>query len=104
FVKALRLMLAPAFRNHSVEVPVIKTVAAAKAGIAELYEAIKMHGELGLTNKKRSWLLTEKAYHLIQQKRMKDVQKNSLQKSLQTKADDPSFNLYQFVATFIQNG
>lgn len=102
FVKNLRLMLAPAFRNHTIEVPVIKTVAATKTGIEELYSAIIKHQQLGLTNEKRSWLLAEKAYHLIQQKRMKDVVKTNLQKELQAKADDPSFNLYRFINTFIQ--
>lgn len=102
FVKNLRLMLAPAFRNHTTEVPVIKTVAATKTGIEELYSAIKKHQQLGLTHEKRSWLLAEKAYHLIQQKRMKGIEKASLQKSLQEKTEDPSFNLYRFVNTYIQ--
>lgn len=102
FVKNLRLMLAPAFRNHTIEVPVIKTVAATKTGIEELYSAIKKHQQLGLSNEKRSWLLAEKAYHLIQQKRMKGIEKASLQKELQAKTEDPSFNLYRFVNTYIQ--
>jgi LAO/AO transport system kinase len=102
FVKNLRLMLAPAFRNHSIEVPVVKTVAATQTGIPDLYNAIEKHQQLGLTNEKRSWLLAEKAYHLIQQKRMQDIRKSSLQKDLETKAKDASFNLYRFVNTFIR--
>lgn len=102
FVKNLRLMLAPAFRNPATEVPVIKTVAATKSGIEELHRAIKKHQQLGLTHEKRSWLLAEKAYHLIQQKRMKGVAKADLQKSLQAKSKDPAFNLYRFVNTFVR--
>jgi LAO/AO transport system kinase len=103
FVKNLRLMLAPAFRNHTAEVPVIKTVAATKTGIEELHNAIEKHQQLGFTNEKHSWLLAEKAYHLIQQKRMKGVEKAALQNELQVKKEDPSFNLYKFVNTYIQD-
>ncbi|WP_315818703.1 hypothetical protein [Paraflavitalea speifideaquila] len=35
-------MLAPAFNNHQREVPVFKTVASQKQGIAELYAAINI--------------------------------------------------------------
>ena len=101
FVKNLRLMLAPAFRNHTIEVPVIKTVAAAQTGIPELYVAIEKHQQLDLTNDKQSWLLAEKAYHLIQQKRMKDVEKASLQKALGEKMKENNFNLYRFVQAFL---
>jgi LAO/AO transport system kinase len=101
FVKNLRLMLAPAFRNHTEEVPVIKTVAATQTGVAELSAAIEKHQQLRLTNEKRTWLLAEKAYHLIQQKRMKDVEKASLQKILEEKLAEKDFNLYRFVQSFL---
>ncbi|HEV7332612.1 MAG TPA: methylmalonyl Co-A mutase-associated GTPase MeaB [Flavisolibacter sp.] len=101
FVKNLRLMLAPAFRNRTTEIPVIKTVAATQTGIAELFAAIEKQQQLGFTNEKHSWLLAEKAYHLIQQKRMKDVEKASLQKALQEKTKEKDFNLYRFVQAFL---
>ncbi|RYZ50568.1 MAG: hypothetical protein EOO14_19125 [Chitinophagaceae bacterium] len=57
-----------------------------------------------MPNEKRSWLLAEKAYHLIQQKRMKDVDKASLQKTLGEKLEEKDFNLYRFVLAFLETG
>lgn len=95
FVRNLRLMLAPAFANHKKEVPVIKTVASQNEGIKELSRAI--HFLLGTEqNERRSWLLAEKAYHLIQQKRMMGVDKGQLKQGIETALQKPGFNLYQF--------
>jgi LAO/AO transport system kinase len=96
FVKNLRLMLAPAFHNHQYEIPIIKTIASTQVGVAELYAAIKNHNEKNLTNDKKLWLLTEKAWHLIQQKRMYDCTKQQLREEIE-KLSENYFNLYRFV-------
>ena len=95
FVKNLRLMLAPAFHTHKHEIPIIKTVASSGDGIAALYEAIKSNAEHEEVNEKKIWLLTEKAWHLIQQKRMQDISKQELYKEIET--GTKPFNLYRFV-------
>ena len=97
FVKNLRLMLAPAFNNHQREVPVIKTIASQKQGIAELYTAIKTLLLQAHDDTKKAWLLTERAYYLVQQKRMKDIRKEALQQSILEQLRDDRFNLYRFV-------
>ncbi|MEP7165948.1 MAG: methylmalonyl Co-A mutase-associated GTPase MeaB [Ferruginibacter sp.] len=98
FVKNLKSMLAPAFHNHSEEVPIIKTVASQKTGINELFEHIKNLVALQPGNSKRFWLLAEKAYHLIQQKRMKDIDKAVLRSRIE---DAPAgFNLYSFIKQY----
>lgn len=97
FVKNLRLMLAPAFKNHQQEVPVIKTVASQKQGIAELYAAIIALLQQEHDDFKRAWLLTERAYYLVQQKRMKDIRKEVLQQAILEALRYDRFNLYQFV-------
>jgi LAO/AO transport system kinase len=95
FVKNLRLMLAPAFHQQTVSVPVLKTIASQKKGIDELLQAI-VDGLKGKKNSdKHSWLLTEKAFHLIQQKRMKDIRKEELKKKIEEAGI--AFNLYRFV-------
>ena len=99
FVKNLRLMLAPAFSLNKQEVPVIKTVASEKKGIAEIYEAIK-HQQKENFNEKKLWLLTERAYYLIQQHRMKDVNKKKLLHAIR-QSDLSSFNLYRFINQFV---
>ncbi|HJW18349.1 MAG TPA: methylmalonyl Co-A mutase-associated GTPase MeaB [Flavisolibacter sp.] len=95
FVKNLRLMLAPAFHTHKQEIPIIKTVASTGEGITELYEAIRWSTEQSGVNEKKIWLLAEKAWHLIQQKRMQDISRQDLYKEIET--GTKPFNLYRFV-------
>jgi LAO/AO transport system kinase len=102
FVRNLRLMLAPTFSSHKMEVPILKTIASQQQGVNELYEEIKEHQQMATNNEKRLWLLTKKAYHLIQEHRMKDIDKDRLKEELQARAGK-GFNLYSFVHE-INNG
>ena len=77
-------------------VPVIKAVATKHEGVEELIELINKH-HLGGTNAKRSYLLAEKAYRLIQNNKMKGVSKQLLQKQIESQLKNKDFNLYQFV-------
>ena len=96
FVKNLRLMLAPAFRSHKEEIPILKTVASAQEGILELYNAVVKHQKEHLTNERKFWLLTEKAWHLIQQGKMRGLSKQGLREQIE-KNYGPSFNLHRFI-------
>jgi LAO/AO transport system kinase len=98
FVKNLRQMLAPAFRTHYHEVPVIKTVASQKQGIEEMLDILLHQLKLAHLTDKRFWLLAEKAFWLIQQKRMRDISKFQLKKEIEKTYPKGNFNLYQFVA------
>ena len=100
FVKNLRLMLAPAFSRHYHEVPVIKTVASQKQGITELLDTVLHQLQKSHLTEKKCWLLAEKAYWLIQQHRMKGVDKMVLRKEIEKSYLQKSFNLYQFVKDF----
>lgn len=100
FVRNLRLMLAPAFATHSNALPVVKTIATQQNGAAELLEKIEELLQQQHTNERRSWLLAEKAYYLIQQQRMKDVQKNSMKLQIEEELKKGDFNLYRFVQKF----
>ena len=95
FVRNLRLMLAPAFHNHTMPVPVIKTIASKKEGIAELLKIITDNFAQLKNNEKRSWLLAEKAFHLIQQKKMISIDKAMLKQKIEEAGID--FNLYAFI-------
>jgi LAO/AO transport system kinase len=97
FVKTLRLMLAPAFQQRRSEVKIVSTVASAGAGIADLYTAIKTHQQHQSTNERKAWLLAEKAYQLIQQNRMRDIDRRSLREQIKSGKE---FNLYRFVASY----
>ena len=98
FVSNLTSMLAPAFHTKKIPIPVIKTVAATKQGIEELYNAVLTQIAHPVLNEKRSWLLAEKAYYLISQKRMAGVDKNELRKKIA--AAGGNFNLYQFTQAY----
>jgi LAO/AO transport system kinase len=95
-VNNLRLMLVPAFSHGKKEVPVIKTVASQQQGMDILYQKIKTIYQQHISDKK-VWLLTEKAWHLIQEKRMKDMDKEQLKQQIDTAIQSGSFNLYAFI-------
>ncbi|HEY0042851.1 MAG TPA: methylmalonyl Co-A mutase-associated GTPase MeaB [Flavisolibacter sp.] len=99
FVRNLRLMLAPAFSRRSFEVAVVKTVASQGTGVVELYAAVQKHAALGLNHEKRAWLLAEKAYHLIQQARMKPFSKLELKAKIESLG--AGVNLYGFVQSVL---
>lgn len=98
FVKNLKLMLAPAFSNHANEIPILKTVASKKEGIEELLTAIEKILAQPRYNDKKNWLLAEKAYYLIQQKKMKGVSKENLKEAIISQPKD--FNLYRFIKNY----
>jgi LAO/AO transport system kinase len=98
FVKNLMLMLAPAFSNHYNEVPVLKTTASQKEGVKELLDIILHQLQKAHLTDKKFWLLAERAYYLIEQKRMKGVEKTVLKKEIETAYQKGNFNLYKFIA------
>ncbi len=98
FVKNLRLMLAPTFTTHYNEVPVVKTIATQKEGIKELLEIILHQVQKAHASDKKFWLLAEKAFYLIQQKRMNGIDKSLLKKEIETNWQRDNFNLYKFIA------
>jgi LAO/AO transport system kinase len=97
FVKNLRLMLAPAFHKSSHEVPVLKTIASQKQGMEELVQAIEHHLEHNLLNERKNWLLAEKVFFLVQQRRMKNISKEKIREEISNAED---FNLYRFLEKF----
>jgi len=98
FAKNLKAMLDPAFHNHSREIPVIKTIASQKIGMDDLFDFINKLLASPSHNDKRYWLLAEKAYHLIQHKRMEDINKQVLKKEIETASENTDFNLYKYLA------
>jgi LAO/AO transport system kinase len=98
FVRNLRLMLAPAFHRKQIALPVVKTIAAQKQGIEELWQALVSSLQITKNSDRHFWLLAEKAWHLIQQRRMQDVDKAQL-KALLTDAGK-NVNIYQFIKNY----
>ena len=98
FVKNLKLMVTAALHKQAWPIPVVKTIASEKHGLEELQKQINAHQQQVKDKAKQRWLLAEKAYHIIQVKRMKDVRKEDLIKAIHQLED--GFNLYAFVEKF----
>ena len=99
FVRHLSQMLAPSFSKHYHEVPIVKTVASEKKGLEELMNILMHDLKRSHINDRTFWLLAEKAYYLIEQKRMKDVDKQLLKQEIEAAFKTGHFNLYQFIAS-----
>lgn len=96
FVKNLKIL------SHSKasdwEIPVVKCVASQYIGIDELINVVEQHTHFISSNAERKvHLLTEKAYQLIQQKRMKNVSKIDLYELIKNKMTESDFNIYQII-------
>ena len=94
FMKTLKQVLASS--QHS-EIPVIKTIAIEHLGIDELFREIKDHK---IRQNRRIWLLAARAYHLIQQKRMRDISLKKLEGIIEEETNKHQFNLYSFIKRF----
>ncbi len=100
FIKNLKQIITPDSSPGQGEVPVLKTVASDHTGLTELFSAIQLQEKRAGFRQKKSWLFTEKAWQLIQQNRMKNVDKNLLKKIVDEKLSDGKLNLYQLVNDF----
>jgi LAO/AO transport system kinase len=77
------------------DIPVFKTIASQNSGIKEVVDFIVTPAPI--TDNRKEFLLAEKAYKLIQQKRMANMDKVDLLNEIQSGLTDASFNLYNFV-------
>jgi LAO/AO transport system kinase len=101
FIKNLQALLHQ--REGSDWTPrLVKTVATKSEGAKELYEDILAHRKQGLTNSRKEFLYTEKAWRLIQQERMKAIDREMLRKQVGIALSSGKFQLYRFVNEFIR--
>lgn len=82
-------------QQKGVDVPVFKTIASQNDGITEVINFIASAPPI--KNTRKEFLLAEKAYKLIQQKRMAGVDKVQLLQAITKNMTEPEFNLYSFV-------
>ena len=96
----LKQMLAPVFKRSQKDIPVLKTIALQKEGIPELYKIIA-GWEFETGSSKQVELLIEKAWSIIQSKKMKEINKIELKKALSVAATKPGFNIYLFAEKYL---
>jgi len=85
-------------QQKGAHIPIFKAIASQNSGIIEITDLILSSS--GKTNKRKEYLLAEKAYKIIQQKRMANVNKVKLQQAITQAMTDPLFNLYTFIEDF----
>lgn len=81
--------------QKSVKIPVVQTSANRDEGIKELIQVIEAHPDSA--NNRKPFLLAEKAWKLLQQAKMKNIDKRKFQEDLNSMSGKPEFNLYTFV-------
>jgi LAO/AO transport system kinase len=101
FVRNLQLMLAPAFSKHYHDVPIIKTIASEGVGVPELMKELAHQLQKAHVSDKTFWLLAEKAYYLIEQKKMIGFSKIEIKSRIEKEYHPVNFNLYRFVSEYI---
>jgi LAO/AO transport system kinase len=85
-------------QKHS-QVPVFKAVASQATGIIEIADFIT--SARNIKNTRKEFLLAEKAYKLITQKRMLNVDKHKLREEILKLSANSEFNLYSFVDGYV---
>ena len=98
FVSNLRQMVTPSF-HHQNEIPIFKTVATNKIGLEEVvkyFQTVQKNSK-----EKKSWLLAEKAFYLIQQFKMKPYDKLQMKLEIEEESNHKSFNLYQYIKKYL---
>lgn len=81
------------------QVPVFKTVADKAEGIAALGDWLLQ--PVSVTDDRKSFLLAEKAFKMIQHYRMADLDRKMLREAIAGAMKDPGFNIYRFVDDWI---
>ncbi len=79
--------------------PVLAVTAAQETGIASLLEVLRKNDQQQTLGRKID-LLANRAYRLIQQKRMKDLNQDELKKTIALHLENEQFNLFKLVADF----
>lgn len=80
----------------------VKTTASLNEGADDLIKAISEHGKAAAENNRKAYLFAEKAIRLIQQNRMKNIDRSQLISQISAEIQSKTFQLYRFVKSFTQ--
>ena len=81
------------------KIGVVKTIATQNEGTADLLQQILLHHQSSQNQQRKLHLLTEKAWRIIQTKRMENVSRESLQNEIAAAINTEGFNIYKLAAT-----
>jgi LAO/AO transport system kinase len=100
FLHNLRLMMGPAYVRDERDIPVLKTVASKYEGLDALWTEIDRQLSLGHSAERQSVLLANRAWHLIQKKRMQGVERERLRREILEAVNLGHFNLYAYIKKY----
>jgi len=85
------------------ESPVILTQAVDQNGISELAEALNQHGNFNKNTNRQIQLFAEKAYAMIQDYRMRDLNLSTIISDVQKAINEnPNLNLFEFIEPYFR--
>lgn len=99
FINNLKKMTAHNFKGNW-KIPVISTIGKQREGVEALLNQIIAHQQEFISNEKKPFLLAEKCYRIIREKRMKDIDKKKLVEELKLAMRKEDFNLYLFSSKY----
>ena len=95
--------LAHARATANWESPVILTQAVYQNGISELAEALNQHGNFNKNTNRQIQLFAEKAYAMIQDYRMRDLNLSTIISDVQKAINEnPNLNLFEFIEPYFR--
>jgi LAO/AO transport system kinase len=100
FLRTLRQLIPAMDHQEHRPLPVLATVADKGTGVAELAAAIEAGLKEDPLPADRLRLWTDRAFHLIRKKRMKDLQKKDLRAAIEAEVNKGAFNLYRFIEKY----
>lgn len=100
FAHYLRMMVSTGIKRAN-KIPVLKAIASEKQGIEALMDTIDQHLKDANDPEKKYWLFAERAWYLLQKKRMQDISKQQLKQYIEVGAQKIGFNIYRFVEQFV---
>jgi LAO/AO transport system kinase len=100
YLNHLKLMLAPVYAKGEKEIPILQTTAINNEGIDLLYNTLQQLVSTAKQVDKRNVVLAERAYRLIEAKRLQDIDRNQLAAAIKAEREQGNFNLYRFVAKY----
>jgi len=101
FIKNLKSMIMPNSATATM-IPVVKLVATKQEGIDELFKIITQQLQEPANNKRKNLLLAEKAWQLLQHKKMAAFNKQDLIKEIEQRVNDADFNIYSLVEELLE--
>jgi LAO/AO transport system kinase len=81
-------------------IPVIMTSIVNQTGVEELVKAIRLHQETGVKNTRKHLLFAQKAWNMICEKRMSDIDKAALANEIKSLLNKKQFNLYSYIKQY----